>query len=83
MVTTEYDEHGEYPVMECDRCEKQADVLYIEGRHHYCFECYLKQYKDDFVKTFLDEITEDFGDDIVEGWGKRYVDGCDKIEIEE
>lgn len=83
MVTTEYDEHGEYTVMECDGCERQADTLYVDGNKHYCLRCYLRRYKEDFIKTYMEEIVEDFWDDIVEGWGTRYVDGCEKIEIEE
>jgi hypothetical protein len=75
MVTTEYDEHGEYRVAICDECDAQPDTLYVDGNKHYCLNCYLEKYKDDFIAMYWD--------DIVDKWGEEYADGVEKIEIEE
>lgn len=66
-IYTEYDEDGEYAVVECDRCGSTDRILYDDAPEQLCMECYLKKYREDFVDTFWDSMVEEFGHEYLEG----------------
>lgn len=72
MVYSEYDEKGEYRVVECDRCGATDKTLYDDEPEQLCMECYLKKYREDFVETYWDALVEE--------WGKDYLEGVERVE---
>lgn len=73
-VYSEYDEKGEYKVVECDRCNDQAEILYDDSPEQLCMKCLLEKHKEDFVNDFWNEIIEQFGKSWVEGYETVNVD---------
>jgi hypothetical protein len=71
MVTTEYDENGEYVVFECDKCGSSETTLY-EDNEQLCLNCLLEKHKEEFIA--------DLWDDIVDTWGRDWAEGFEEVE---
>lgn len=74
MINTEYDERGEYKVLECDCCEESVETLYEANGKQLCRKCLLKETKDDFIDTIWDEICDAFGNEYVKGFEEVNVE---------
>lgn len=61
-IYRDYDEKGEYTVIECDRCNDQAEFLYDDSPEQLCRKCFLEKYKEEFIRDNWEAIVENFAD---------------------
>lgn len=74
MITSEWDETGEYTVALCDSCKEQKDTLYDVGGKHLCLNCLLERDKEEFIGAYWDDIVDQYGED--------YAEAYDVVEID-
>jgi len=62
MIYSDYDETGEYKVIECDRCGTTDEELLDDGTEQLCKKCFLEKYKEEFIRDNWEAIVEQFAD---------------------